>query len=109
MYEVTVKPKNKWRQVTAASKFFQKGLTTYVPDVEMTDELKTHSMLEHKHVKDPVVAEATNAALKMMADAGLRIADVRGTGKDGRITEPDVRRTLAKLKDAAESDGDSAE
>ena len=46
-------------------------------------------------------ADATPAARKLAAEHGISLADVPGTGKDGRITKADVE---AKLQEEATHD-----
>lgn len=41
---------------------------------------------------EPVATDATASARKLAAAKGLKLSDITGTGKDGRITVADVRK-----------------
>jgi pyruvate/2-oxoglutarate dehydrogenase complex dihydrolipoamide acyltransferase (E2) component len=59
--------------------------------------LSNGRLVEVMEATDPeptTPVDATPSARKLAAKAGLDLASVKGTGKDGRITAGDVRRAL---------------
>lgn len=54
--------------------------------------------------EDEPEAAATDAALILIEEHGLDAEEIKGTGKDGRVTEPDVRKVLEQ---ASATGGDS--
>lgn len=46
--------------------------------------------------------EATDAARKLAERAGINLASIEGTGKDGRIIESDVRKLVANQEEAGQ-------
>jgi len=51
------------------------------------------------------MSNATDAAVKLAAEHDIDLADVAGTGADGRITKGDVEAHVAALAEAAEAEG----
>jgi hypothetical protein len=51
---------------------------------------------------DPI--DATDLAIRMAADKGVDLASVEGSGKEGRITVPDVDKFIKEREAEAESD-----
>lgn len=51
------------------------------------------------------MSDATDAAVKLAAEHDIDLADVAGTGADGRITKGDVETHVAALAVAAEAEG----
>lgn len=54
------------------------------------------------------MSNATDAAVKLAAEHDIDLADVVGTGADGRITKGDVEAHLASLTDAESTEGAAA-
>jgi hypothetical protein len=46
--------------------------------------------------------DATDSAVQLANKLGVSLTDIEGTGKDGRITQPDVRAYAEKLKGSQE-------
>ena len=55
------------------------------------------------------MSNATDAAVKLAAEHDIDLADVAGTGADGRITKGDVEAHVAALAEAAEAEASATE
>lgn len=63
-------------------------------DSELDKELIDRGALLWRADEAEQKLNATDSALILAEDADLDLSGVEGTGKDGRITEPDVRKAL---------------
>lgn len=81
-------------------------------DAEL-DRIIAEAEEEENAVIDQLDVDATDIAFQYAADYGINIAEVKGTGKDGRITVPDVEKFKkaldAKTEEVAEAEVDQAE
>lgn len=50
--------------------------------------------------REPKPPDATDAARKLAEEAGIDLGAVKGSGKDGAITKPDVEAAIEAQKDA---------
>jgi pyruvate/2-oxoglutarate dehydrogenase complex dihydrolipoamide acyltransferase (E2) component len=85
-------------------------------DPELDKELIDRGALYFVRSEDePEPTAATDAALILIQEHELDIADISGTGKDGRITEPDVRKALENAtagednQSSSQDEGEQAE
>lgn len=49
--------------------------------------------------------DATDGAVKLAAEHGIDLSTIKGSGKDGRITQPDVEAEIARLEDEKKNEG----
>jgi pyruvate/2-oxoglutarate dehydrogenase complex dihydrolipoamide acyltransferase (E2) component len=62
-------------------------------------ELRSAQEPESEPAPDQVEIDATGAAEELAAEAGLDLAEIEGTGVDGRVLKGDVQRAIEEMSE----------
>ena len=72
------------------------------------DEIIAEAESDEKAIVNQAGVDATDIALQYANDYSINLSEVKGTGKDGRVTVPDVEK-FKKALDAKAEEGAQAE
>ena len=111
-YAVTVKEDYRWSTANVGGRPFSKLGETELTVDDMTDEILNSPILAVVEVEEPEAAaeiDATDAARLMAEENGVALADVDGTGEDGRIVVKDVELFIRARDGGGDNDPDSAD
>lgn len=74
---------------------------------ELDEVIAEAEQAEASALPEPTTVDATGLAEQMASDNGVNLAEVEGTGKDGRVTVPDVDRFIkAQAAEAEQAKAD---
>ena len=63
-------------------------------DISLAASRKVRELGERREQRRAHKHHATEAAIRIADDLGIDLADVEGTGSDGRVTVKDVKETI---------------
>jgi 2-oxoglutarate dehydrogenase E2 component (dihydrolipoamide succinyltransferase) len=70
------------------------GKTSHKDDDPQPKQTEKDASTEASNVNHPASGEPSPAAAKMMREENMKAADIKGTGKDGRIIKEDVQKAI---------------
>jgi pyruvate/2-oxoglutarate dehydrogenase complex dihydrolipoamide acyltransferase (E2) component len=103
LYNVRVRADYRWPRVRVSGREFSTA-GEVINGALLNEEMRASPLLEIEAIPEPAPepegVDATNAARELAAEHGVDLAEVAGSGEEGRVLVDDVRAVIEGVGDA---------